>query len=75
MNVSAILNYEKNPAEDFYAILGCNPESSPEQILTEFKVRAKEFHPDRCGDNQPLENQVRFQQLLEVVSSFGQGPD
>ncbi len=67
MNVNAILNYEKNPAEDFYTILGCDPESSSEQILTEFKVRAKEFHPDRCGDNQPLENQAKFQQLLEVI--------
>ena len=66
MNVNSILNYEKDPSEDFYSILGCDPESSTEQIMTEFKVRAKEFHPDKCTDGQPLENEEKFKQLLEV---------
>ena len=67
MNVNSILNYEKDPSEDFYSILGCDPESSTEQIMTEFKVRAKEFHPDKCTDGQPLENEEKFKQLLECL--------
>jgi hypothetical protein len=67
MNVSAILNFEKDPTEDYYATLGCDPSSSIEQILTEFKLRAKEFHPDKCVDGLPLESQEKFQQLLQVI--------
>lgn len=36
--------------EDFYSILGCTEHSSQEQIETEFKVRARECHPDKIVD-------------------------
>jgi len=35
---------------DFYSLLGCHPSSSDEQILTEYRIRAKELHPDRSAD-------------------------
>ena len=66
MNVSSILKYEKDPTEDYYAILGCDPSSTAEQISTEFKLRAKEFHPDKCSDVEANQSQEKFKQLLEV---------
>ena len=47
LNAESILSYKKDPDEDFYRILGCDKSSSSEQILTEYKARAKDYHPDR----------------------------
>ena len=69
MNVDAILSYEKNPDEDFYRLLGCDRSSNTEQILAEFKVRAKECHPDKQA-NRTDSNPERFQKLLKVVTSL-----
>ena len=60
MNVSAILNYEKDPAEDFYAILGCDPSSTSEQVLAEFKARARGIHPDKCAEEEAERQQEKF---------------
>lgn len=38
--------------EDYYSILGCTELSSQEQIDTEFKVRARECHPDKITDHE-----------------------
>lgn len=46
----SIINYEKDPKEDYYGIVGCDQSSSAEQILAEFKVRAKQLHPDKNDD-------------------------
>ena len=46
----SILHYEKDPKEDYYGILGCDKSSSAEQIVSEFKVRAKQLHPDKSDD-------------------------
>ena len=68
MNVSAILNYEKDPAEDFYAILGCDPSSTSEQVLAEFKALARGLHPDKCAEEEAERQQEKFKQLLEVLN-------
>ena len=68
MNVSSILDYKRDPAEEYYKLLGCDRFASSEQISTEFKIRAKECHPDKSvGRNES--NPERFQQLL-TVSTF-----
>jgi len=36
-----------NLTKSYYEILGCDPTSSEEQINTEFKIKAKEFHPGK----------------------------
>ena len=69
MNVSTILDYQKDPNEDYYKLLGCDRLSSPEQIQTEFKVRAKECHPDK-QKNITESNPERFQVLLKVKSDL-----
>jgi len=48
MNISDILSYRgRDKKEDYYAILGCHRTSTKEQILAEYKVRAKQLHPDK----------------------------
>ena len=68
MNVDSILEYKKDPSEDFYGILGCDRNSSDEQISTEFKIRAKECHPDKSANRSDSKPEV-FQQLLKVCRS------
>ncbi|XP_050691521.1 J domain-containing protein-like [Eriocheir sinensis] len=56
-----ILSPEDKKANNFYTILGCDPSSSVEQIQTEYKVRALQFHPDKNPDD--AEAEARFQEL------------
>lgn len=69
MNVNTILDYQKDPNEDYYKLLGCDRLSSPEQIQTEFKVRAKECHPDK-QKNITESNPERFQVLLKAKNTL-----
>ena len=43
---------------DYYSVLGCDPSSSEEQIRTEFRLRARQTHPDKDGCKE--EFQARF---------------
>ncbi|KAJ2339530.1 DnaJ sub C member 12, partial [Coemansia sp. RSA 2618] len=57
------------PTVDYYDILGCNPHSDNDQIQTEYRVRARQVHPDKSsmkagGGNEW--NQVR--EAYEVLS-------
>ena len=65
MNVSSILEYKRDPAEDYYKLLGRDRYATSEQISTEFKVRAKECHPDKSVGRSES-NPDRFQQLLAL---------
>ena len=67
MNVDSILEYKKDPSEDFYGLLGCDRNSSNEQISTEFKIRAKECHPDKSANRSGSKPEV-FQKLLKGCS-------
>ena len=68
MNISSILDYKVDPNEDYYGILGCDKSSSTEQISTEFKIRAKECHPDKSVGRQES-NPEGFQKLLKVYKN------
>ena len=41
--------------EDYYTVLGCDPSSSEEQIMSEYRLRAKESHPDKMGDTEEFQ--------------------
>ncbi|KAG8237078.1 hypothetical protein J437_LFUL005185 [Ladona fulva] len=62
--IDGIISYKRNEDEDYYKILGCSEDSSPEQINTEYKVRALQFHPDKNDGNKEAE--AKFQQLKEA---------
>ena len=64
MDVESILKYQANPNEDYYALLGCDISTSTEQILAEFKARAKDCHPDKNAADPKC--QETFQHLLRV---------
>ena len=65
MNVDSILRFQaKNPEEDFYALLGCDPSASVEQVTAEFKARVKDCHPDK--NSADPKSQQTFQILLRV---------
>ena len=49
---------DKEGEVDYYSVLGCDPSSSDEQIMTEYRVRARQTHPDKDGDTE--EFQVTF---------------
>ena len=42
--------------EDFYSVLGCHPTSTEEQILAEYRVKAKENHPDKEGNTEDFQS-------------------
>ena len=49
MELSGILEHGLQGKEDYYGVLGCDPTSTEEQILAEYRVKAKENHPDKEG--------------------------
>lgn len=68
--MDAILNYRPEGSEDYYALLGCDELSSVEQILTEFKVRALECHPDKHPENsKAVETFQKLQKAKEILSN------
>jgi len=76
--MSSILNYEADPNEDYYGLLGCDASASTEQIIAEYKARAKDCHPDRKNQNAAapappgpasspqLQSREKFQHLLRA---------
>ena len=46
---------QSGPGQDYYTVLGCHPTSTEEQILTEYRVRAKENHPDKEGNTEDFQ--------------------
>jgi curved DNA-binding protein CbpA len=39
--------------KDYYAILGLKSDSRDYDIRKAFRIRAKQMHPDRTGDEEP----------------------
>ena len=66
MDVGSILNYEADPNEDYYGLLGCDSSASTEQIIAEYKARAKNCHPDRNSAEAQSHSREKFQHLLQV---------
>ncbi|CAF4952816.1 unnamed protein product [Pieris macdunnoughi] len=66
--VDEILNYQKNPDDDFYGLLGCDESSSVEQINAEYKVRALQYHPDKNAGDKDAE--AKFQKLKEAKETL-----
>ncbi|XP_034486731.1 J domain-containing protein isoform X2 [Drosophila innubila] len=66
--VDAIINYKRNPNEDFYALLQCDETSSPEQIQAEYKALALQYHPDKNSGDKDAE--AKFQQLKEAKETL-----
>eukprot|EP00092_Neocalanus_flemingeri_P006666 GFUD01007197.1.p1 GENE.GFUD01007197.1~~GFUD01007197.1.p1 ORF type:complete len:178 (+),score=66.87 GFUD01007197.1:213-746(+) len=55
MELGGLLD-ESVAGEDYYSVLGCHPSSTEEQILTEYRIRAKENHPDKEGSTEDFQS-------------------
>eukprot|EP00095_Tigriopus_kingsejongensis_P000587 maker-scaffold95_size379157-snap-gene-0.17 protein:Tk00587 transcript:maker-scaffold95_size379157-snap-gene-0.17-mRNA-1 annotation:"j domain-containing protein" len=83
MNVDGILNYKRDSKEDLYNLLGCDRSSTQEQIITEFKTRAKKCHPDKVVPNiqgevvdvEKLSGKTEEFQLLHQAKSILTNPE
>ncbi|XP_015278684.1 PREDICTED: dnaJ homolog subfamily C member 12 [Gekko japonicus] len=58
--MDAILNFRPEDMEDYYSLLGCDELSTVEQIISEFKVRALECHPDKHPENPEAETPLGY---------------
>uniref|UniRef100_H3AG09 DnaJ homolog subfamily C member 12 n=1 Tax=Latimeria chalumnae TaxID=7897 RepID=H3AG09_LATCH len=68
--MDAILNCNPEDLEDYYTVLGCDELSTTEQILTEFKSRALECHPDKHPENpKAVEEFQKLQQAKETLAN------
>ncbi len=64
--------FSDSSEDNYYSILGCTELSSPEQIETEYKIRAKECHPDRIVDlDQKTKAENAFMALNKAHSILG----
>ncbi|GAB1606601.1 dnaJ homolog subfamily C member 12-like [Argonauta hians] len=62
-------NFDPNPDEDYYKILGCDQHSSVEQINAEYKARVLSCHPDKNPDDpQAAKRFTKLQVAKDVVS-------
>jgi DnaJ family protein C protein 12 len=59
---------QKEQGPTYYDVLGCTQHSNTEQIKTEYKVRALQFHPDKNNNDQS--SQLKFKQLLEAKETL-----
>lgn len=68
--MDAILTCKQEDLEDYYSLLGCDELSTIEQIISEFKVRALECHPDKHpGNPKAVENFQKLQQAKEILAN------
>ncbi|CAK8697039.1 unnamed protein product [Clavelina lepadiformis] len=62
-----MLSFSNEP--DYYDILGCNQLSNTEQIVTEYRLRAKKYHPDKnLDDPNTCEEFVKLQIAKETLT-------
>nr|XP_002125650.1 J domain-containing protein-like [Ciona intestinalis] len=69
MDVFKQIFSEDNNTEDYYDVLGCNELSNTNQILTEYRIKAKLLHPDKNkgNSNSSLEF-AKLQKAKEVLA-------
>ncbi|XP_071337513.1 dnaJ homolog subfamily C member 12 [Trachinotus anak] len=66
--MEAVLNCKPEDLEDYYGLLGCDELSSPEQILSEYKIRALACHPDKhLDDPRAVADFQKLQEAKEVL--------
>jgi len=59
--MESILSYSPSEEDDYYTVLGCTELSSTEQVMAEYKQRAKLCHPDKTP--QDSQAAMKFQRL------------
>ncbi|UJR29065.1 hypothetical protein I4U23_010279 [Adineta vaga] len=66
--MDVLLNNERDESDDYYVILGCDELSNKDQIQTEYRIRALQFHPDKnLDDPKAMERFKQLQEAKEVL--------
>ncbi|XP_074648046.1 dnaJ homolog subfamily C member 12-like [Tubulanus polymorphus] len=66
--MESFLSYVPDENDDYYRIIGCDELSSVEQILTEYKIKALQLHPDKNpNDLTAAKRFALLQQAKEVL--------
>ncbi|KAH7645108.1 hypothetical protein HUG17_0646 [Dermatophagoides farinae] len=70
MFVNEILhNHNNKESIDYYTILGCDPGSTTEQIIAEYRNRALELHPDKATNNDERDRKEREQKFCQLLQA------
>jgi len=65
--MEGLLSPTLSQTEDYYGILGCHPGATDQQILAEYRVKAKEVHPDKVGVQADPEDFQAIQEAKETL--------
>ncbi|CAH8677128.1 unnamed protein product [Schistosoma rodhaini] len=61
---------EPNPAKDnFYELLGVSKHSTEDQILYEYRIKARELHPDKNSEPNSASYFQKIQKAKEVLTN------
>ncbi|KAI6227291.1 J domain-containing protein [Aphelenchoides fujianensis] len=52
---------------NLYEVLGCSPAASTEQIVAEYRARARQFHPDKQEKTETSQDFQRLQYAKEIL--------
>ncbi|CAH8636489.1 unnamed protein product [Schistosoma mattheei] len=59
-----------NPAKDnFYELLGVSKDSTEDQILYEYRIKARELHPDKNSEPNSASRFQKIQRAKEVLTN------
>ncbi|NWI84834.1 DJC12 protein, partial [Pitta sordida] len=68
--MDVILNCSPKDLEDYYTLLGCDELSTVEQIISEYKIKALECHPDKHpGNPKAVESFQKLQQAKDILTN------
>lgn len=66
--MSSLLEYDDTECTDYYQVIGCDPLSSTEQIITEYRLKAISCHPDKNPDSNATQKFALLQVAKEVLT-------
>lgn len=53
--IDSMLGYcQQTDEDDYYKIMGCSPSANRSQILAEYRIKAKLYHPDKILQNESV---------------------
>eukprot|EP00126_Sphaerothecum_destruens_P003758 Sdes_comp17539_c0_seq2m6785 len=69
-----IISYQPGKDRLFYEVLNCTPQSSTEQITTEYRILIRKFHPDKISSKNNAQEQKYDVELLNEAYSILRDP-
>ncbi|CAH8589308.1 unnamed protein product [Schistosoma turkestanicum] len=67
--MKTLLGESSASKDNFYELLGVNKDSSEDQILSEFRTKARELHPDKNPEPDSASFFQKIQKAREVLTN------